>query len=353
MRWPQTSVVWIVLAFGALAAETAEAIFRNAVAALASQDYKSAEQGFMAVLKAEPRNIGAMGNLGVIYSRTRRFAQAVDIYQRALRLAPGEKFLSANLGLAYIKQEQHVAALPIFEKLAGADPSNRQAIEMAATCQLALGRTEAALGSIQRLVEGDPSNPGLLYLQGVALTRLKRTDEAHNAYARMMEVASPGQANFLMGKASYETGLFAEAVDFYQRALAADAALDGIHRELGKAFVSLRDDVKAEEELRLAGVEDGEAVYFLGALLSRIRPEESVVLLEKARVMNPDFWGPLYYLGRLRAEQGQLKVAIPLLERAAKLNPNETAVQYQLGRALLKVGREADGRAALARARAQ
>jgi tetratricopeptide (TPR) repeat protein len=227
-----------------------------------------------------------------------------------LKLAPGEKFLSTNLGLAYIKQEQHASALPIFERLVAADPANRQAIEMLATCRLALGQTEAALTSIEQLLSTDYVSPGLLYLQGVALTRLKRMDEAHRAYARMMEIASPAQANFLMGKASYETGLFPEAVESYRKALEADSSLEGIHRELGKAYVSLRDDAKAEEELRLAGADDGEAIYFLGALLSRTRPQEGLALLEKARAMNPDFWGPLYYLGRLRAEQGQLRIAI-------------------------------------------
>ena len=349
MRWLlATSVCFgVALAFGG---GTAEATFRHAVAALAAQDYKTAEQDFLAVLKLEPRNLGAMGNLGVIYSRTRRFAQAVDIYQRALKLAPGEKFLSTNLGLAYLKQDRNADALPIFEKLAATDPANRQAQEMMATCRLALGQTEAALTAIEPLLEHE--SPGLLYLQGVSLTRLKRNDEAHRAYARLMEVASPAQANFLMGKASYETGLFPEAVDYYAKALAADASLDGIHRELGKAYVSLREDDKAEDQLRRAGVDDSEALYFLGALLSRIRPAESIPLLEKARAMNPDFWGPLYYLGRVRAEQGQFNTAIPLLERAAKLNPGESAVQYQLGRALMKAGREAEGRAALDRSRA-
>ena len=56
----------VALAGLAFAAQSAEAIFRSAATALASQDYKAAEQGFLAVLKLEPRNIGAIGNLGVI-----------------------------------------------------------------------------------------------------------------------------------------------------------------------------------------------------------------------------------------------------------------------------------------------
>ena len=331
------------------AAETAEATFRKAAAALASQDLTAAERGFLTVLQAEPRNIGAMGNLGVIYSRTRRYAQAIDIYQRALALVPGEKFLSTNLGLAYMKQEQYAAALPLFENLIAVDAGNRQAVELAATCRLSLGQPAGALEAAQQLLVSDPDNVGLLYLKGVALTRLKRTEDAHAAYARMMQAATPAQANFLMGKASYETGLFAEAVDYYQKALAADASIEGIHRELGKAFVSLREDDKAEAELRRAAADDGEAIYFLGALVSHSRPAEALSLLEKARAMNPDFWGPVFYLGRLQAERGQFKLALPLLERAAHLNPEEAGVQYQLGRVLLKLGRESEGRAALLR----
>ena len=155
----------------------------------------------------------------------------------------------------------------------------------------------------------------------------------------------------LLKPLGYETGQFAETVEFYRKTLEADASFEGVHRELGKAYISLREDAKAAEELRKAGPGDGEALYFLGALLSRSRAQEAVPLLEKAGAMNPGFWGPPYYLGRLYASQTKWKLALPLLERAAKLNPEEPAVQYQLGRALIALGREAEGRAALARVR--
>ena len=327
--------------------ESAEAIFQKAAAALGSEDYLAAESGFQAVLKLEPRNVGAMGNLGVIYARTRRFSAAIDIYSRALRIAPSDKFLATNLGLAYVRQEQYGAALPIFEKLA-ADPSNLQARELLATCRLAVGQYEAALAGIESLLSVEPANPGVLSMLGVALTRLKRTQEAHEAFARMIGAVSPAQANFLMGKASYETEHFAEAADFFRKALALDPAQPDAHRELGKTLVSLHDE-NAEAELRKASPEDSEALYFLGGLLAQTRVTEAVPLLLKAGQLSPDFWGPPYYLGRIYADQGRVKEALPLLGRAAKLNPEEPAVQYQLGRALQKAGRAADAQAAFAR----
>ena len=333
---------------GLCGADQLQAVFEKAASALATRDYVGAERGFQAVLKAQPDNVGAQGNLGVVYSRTHRYVQAIDIYQRALRIAPGDMALETNLGLAYIKQEQYSAALPIFEKLAG-DTHNLQARELVATCRLALGQLESALTVLEPLRASDPKNTGVLYMLGVTFVKLKRADEARQAFAQMMEAVSPAQANFLMGKASYETGRFEEAADFLRRTLQADPGLDGAHRELGKTLVSLRDNDGAERELRQAEPDDAEALYFLGGLLTQAGRVEAIPILTKALEISPDAWGPLYYLGRIHLAEGQVKQALVFLERAAKLKPDEPAIEYQLGRALQKAGREAEARAAFGR----
>jgi tetratricopeptide (TPR) repeat protein len=250
--------------------------------------------------------------------------------------------------LAYLKQERYASALSVFAKLAR-DPKNLQARELQATCLVSLFRNQEALTEISSLLDAEPANPALLYMQGVVLSRMKRGEEAEAAFAKMIAATQPAQANFLMGKASYETENFEQAAGFFRKALSADPALEGVHRELGKTLVSLRDDDAAEKELRLAGPDDSEAVYFLGALLSQRQPDQAIALLNRAKQIAPDFWGPYYYLGRIAVEQGRGTDAIALLERAAVLNPEESAIQYQLGRAFQKAGKPEDARAAFAR----
>jgi Flp pilus assembly protein TadD len=65
-----------------------QVIFEHASQALQAGDYPAAERGFRKVLRAEPGNLGAMGNLGVVYSRTNRYARAIVVYKQALRTAP-------------------------------------------------------------------------------------------------------------------------------------------------------------------------------------------------------------------------------------------------------------------------
>ena len=296
----------------------------------------------------QPGNVGALGNLGVVYSRTNRFPAAIDVYRRALKLAPKDPALNTNLGLAYVKQQQFASALPIFTKLAS-DSNNLQARELLANCQLSLGQNEKALAVLQSLTAAEPAGPGAHYLMGIALTRLKRKEEAHAEFATMMRLVSPAQANFLMGKASYETEYFNEAVDFFRKSLTEDAHLIDAHRELGKAYFSLRDYDNAEKELRQADPQDSDALYYLGACLAESRPDEAILLLKKAEGLAPDVWGPLYYLGRIYVERGQVADALSVLQRAAKLNPDESGIQYQLGRALQKAGRESESKAAFAR----
>src|SRR5450756_149550 len=80
-------------AFFLCAAEPVKVVFDGAVRALAAGDYETAERGFQSVLREQPRNIAALSNLGVIYSRTNRADQAIAVYQRALKLSPDDKAL--------------------------------------------------------------------------------------------------------------------------------------------------------------------------------------------------------------------------------------------------------------------
>ena len=343
-----------LLAFvlGAAPGEDPKAHFESASQALSSGDLASAEQGFQSVLKLQPKHIGALGNLGVVYSRMGRTTDAIDAYRRALKLAPRDPLLNLNLGLAYLKQENYPAAKVLFETTLAAQPSNAQARELLASTQLFTGEVEKAIPVLEQL----PKHSGTLYFLSIGYLKQARREEARQTMDQLFGMLAPAQANFLAGRAYYESTLFDDAVLALEKARDADPELAGVWRELGKTYVSLRRSDDARKALleavrRTPG--DEEANYFLGALLvNENAAAEGIPYLEKSRAARPDFWGSYFYLGKAALSSGNGAKAIPLLQKAAELNPNEASIWYTLARALKAAGRSAESAEATKRVRA-
>jgi predicted Zn-dependent protease len=291
-----------------------------------------------------------MGNLGVIYSRSGRTREAIEVYRRALKIAPNDTALLVNYGLAYLKADNHAAAKRIFTPLAARHPSDARLRELLATTQVFTGESNKALESLEQL----PRTPNTIYLMGLANLRLGRRERARELLDESFPAAmSPAQAAFLRGKAYYDATLFEDAIREYRKARVLDANLPGLRMELARVLVSIRDNDAAERELReilSSQPSDADACYLLGALLVQEGKEmEAVSFLEKARAARPDGWGAYYYLGRARLQANDARAAALLLEKAANLNPDESAVFYHLSRALKALGRDTAARKASAR----
>src|SRR5689334_19098186 len=125
-------------AFLLCAADGPEETFGRAIRALSVADYSTAERLFQSVLRQEPRNVPALSNLGVLYSRTGRADQAIAMYRRALQATPDDKAVLLNLGLVYLRREDHARALPLFKRVVTLDPGQLQARQLAAVCRVYL-----------------------------------------------------------------------------------------------------------------------------------------------------------------------------------------------------------------------
>ena len=342
-------------AFFLCAAEPAKEIFDGAVRALAAGDYATAERGFQSVLREQPRNIAALSNLGVIYSRINRADEAIAVYQRALKLSPDDKAILLNLGLVYLRQEAHSRARPYFARVVAIDPQHLQARQLLAVCRAYVGQIAPAIQDLEALRVTAPRDEGILFLLGFAYLKNHDVEKAKAVFQLMFEAAGAERAQFLFGKANYEATLFPQAVESFLEVLRLDPEFPGVHLELGKTYTSLRRTDEAIRELELALKEnpgDADASYFLGGLLAQgERYTEAIPYLERARKLKPDFWAPYFYLGKAKLRLEQPAEAVVLLQRAVKLNPDEASAYYELGRALQACGRDVEARQALRRVR--
>ncbi len=335
------------------AADSAKDVFDRAAQALVAGDYPAAERGFQAVLRDEPRHVGALGNLGIIYSRTNRTAQAIAAYRRALRISPDDKAILLNLGLLYLKQESHKKALPLFERVVALDPQHPQARQLLAICRLYTGQLAPAIRDLETLRAAHPKDEQILFLLGFAYLKSSDADHAKSVFQEMFQVAGPARAEFMLGRACYEAALFERAEESYLEVLRLDPAFPGLHLELGKLYISQRRTDDAIRELNIVLRENAnneDANYYLGGLfVQEARYKEAIPYLERARKLKPDSWGTLFYLGKAKLRLDQPAEAATLLQRAVELNPDEASAYYHLGRALRACGRTAEAERAFNR----
>ena len=132
-----------------------QATFERAAAAMQAGDYVEAERGFKSVLQADPHNFAALGNLGVLYARTRRFAEAIAVDQKALAASPDNAGMLRNLGLAYLKQEDYPRAQSYLQRLVDHSPGDTQATLLLATAMV-LGSAPA--DGLKLLTAGAPES---------------------------------------------------------------------------------------------------------------------------------------------------------------------------------------------------
>ena len=331
---------------------SAAQLFEKGAEALRRGDYPLAEDSFLRILELEPKNVGALGNLGVVYAKTNRRPKAIQTYNRALRITPSDQGLLLNLGIAYLKEEDYADALGPLLKANAADPDNLQVRELVATCRIYSGDLSTAISSLEELRIVDPNKAGVLYLLGVAYTRAKQPDKAKPVFAELLASAvDPLQSSFVLGRIYYDGGRFADAEQSLLDVVGKEPGFPGAQLALAKVYISERENEKAVQELQRLLQRDSrnaDAHYVLGAL--RVQTGNyagGIPELEIAKKDFPNSWATSFYLGKAMLRTGRTEEAISLLKRAAELNPDEQSVYYLLGQAYRSTGRMQESKTTL------
>src|SRR6266404_3071582 len=167
-----------------------------ALAALQSNDLRSAEREARAATTASPRSAVTHNVLGVVLDRLGRGDEAFKEFNSAIRIDP--KFVSArnNLGRMLAEHGKTAEAIAEFEQVLKSDPSHVQAHYNLGALYGDAGDFARAADHFARAREADQNDPQLaLAFLNVAF-RANRTSEA-NAAAHLVERAAAADAKSL------------------------------------------------------------------------------------------------------------------------------------------------------------
>lgn len=127
------------------------------------------------------QSLGFLSNIGICYNALGDHKGAIDSYDRALLLDPGNSQVLYNKGNALYKDTQYTEALNAYQESLAQDPSNINAMIAAGRALTTLGRYDEALKLINQVIEIAPDDPLIWNAKAIALCGLGKNSEALDA----------------------------------------------------------------------------------------------------------------------------------------------------------------------------
>jgi Flp pilus assembly protein TadD len=148
--------------------------------------------------------------LGLSLYMSRRFDEALAVYDVGLKIAPDDVALRNGRGVALLELRRPAEARDEFIRALAADPDCLDALGNLGNALLKLNQPNEALAAYDRALKIVPDNPQLLTNRAVVLRRLDRPQEALMSAARALaEKPDFAQARFVASVARLTLGDFA------------------------------------------------------------------------------------------------------------------------------------------------
>ncbi len=313
-------------------------LFQSVLEAHQAGRLEEAEQGYLTILRAEPRHADALHLLGLIRSERGSLDEAESLIRQAVDIRENAVFL-CNLGNVLADQGKSQDAEAMFHRAAEISPSYAFAHHNIGTIFMDAQRYDEAERAFKRAIEYDPSLVEAFVSLGVIQMESGRLSESESSIRSALAL-DPGRprAHFLLGLLLTEQGRLHEAEMTFRESLAVDPDYIEAHNRLGILLMNAGRFPEAEAAFRRAiciAPEHSEAYNNLGTLLLQDgRPEEGEAELNHALRLAPNYAQAHYNLGTRMMHSRRFLPAEASLRRAIEIAPAYSDAWLNLGNTL-------------------
>jgi predicted Zn finger-like uncharacterized protein len=286
---------------------------------LAAGNGAAAAEAFQSALQRRPDDLEARFQLGQAQFMQGKHDQAIDTLRAAIDKDTGREDIGLALARMLAARGRIKDAAQVYDKLLAGKPS--------LTVRARAGRFFAGEGMHDKaMVQGEairgesPRNPTGLFLLGEKLLAEKKHEEAQRAYRDAARLEPEAQYFEALARAAEKLGQLDEALRQFGRAIEVDPAY--MAPRLGRARIRLlrREYALAIDELKAAQELDANAATVLRDL------------------------------GRAYLAMRDVKTAVPLLERSLQAAAGDPEAHFLLGQAYFDLDRAREAAGQLARA---
>lgn len=195
-------------------------------------------------LKTHPQDAEVNQRLGLVYYLSNRFAEAIPVLQRALKLDPKQWGSALFLGVCLYRVGQFNKALEPLRFALKLKPDLPEGHFWLGSSLLALGQNEEAISQLQMVSAGSSVS-----LEANALLVRAFREAADSYYQRIEKIdRNSYRTHQLQGDTLVWRDRNTEAIEEYRKALAREPRIEGVHRAIGELYWQQREFERARPE---------------------------------------------------------------------------------------------------------
>ena len=294
-----------------------------------------------AIVKDHPDYAQAHVNLALIYIQQRRYKDAANEFEQALRLDPTDDVARASYIKTLIILAQPEAAFPLAEDYVRRKPSDFEALYLMGSVERELGKYAEAEKVLSKAVAIQPNHYDSRYDFGFVLAKLGRPAEARVQFEKALQInPASNEARFQLSSVLRSLGQKEQAneqLKVFQQKLSETVKQDvaGVKINQANQYLETGDVQKALDLYRESLTEDptnARSYYDYALALDRagdIATERDA--LTKSIGLESNFAPAHNQLGLLELQAGQMADAEKQLKLAISLNPQYAEAQGNLG----------------------
>jgi predicted O-linked N-acetylglucosamine transferase (SPINDLY family) len=270
------------------------ALLQQALALAGQRDLMGADAACQTLLRDEPDYAEAHHLRGMLLWSMGRRHEAVESFERVLRLRPGEVQTLSKRGHVLLELARYGEALADFEQLQAIAPMSLHILNGRGIALRRLGRLEEALECFQTALRQDPHSPEALTNQGAVLLQLHRPEAALASLDRAVAIRPDFRlALGNRGSVLLELGRAPEALACFDACLASVPHDADVLCNRGNALRILRrheEAVLAYERALILKPHLSEALMNLGVVLGDLqRHEQAAQAFRRLRASGAEF----------------------------------------------------------------
>jgi tetratricopeptide (TPR) repeat protein len=201
--------------------EVARTLMEDADRAREANRIDDAIAKYRRVIEVAPSLASAYVNLGALYFKQGKVAEAYDTFVRGAAAAPADRTLLSNAAAAAQQLGKSADALKYVDAAIAKTPRDAALYSLRATILRSLNRNDDALAAITQATQLAPDDAKYQFSLGNTLVAVARKDDAIAAYRKAADLDhSFLRAYFNLGAVLFDAGRYDEALDAYRMALA-------------------------------------------------------------------------------------------------------------------------------------